>query len=69
MCYRGPVKKWQIWVQKSHYLTAIGYCGLDDVSNTKVWSVDHIIVVMFIIGCAIGGLQKSGKFGCSGHTF
>ena len=37
--------------------------------NAKVWSVHHIIIVKFIIRCSIGGLQKSGKFIRTGHTF
>ena len=27
----------------------------DDSLDTKIWSVDHIIIVMFIIECAIRG--------------
>ena len=34
----------------------------DDSFNTKVWSVDHIIIVTYINGVLYGGLQKSGKF-------
>ena len=41
----------------------------DDSFNTKVWSVDHIIIVTYINGVLYGGLQKSGKFTCSGRTF
>ena len=43
----------------SHFLTSIGYKGFWWYSITKVWSVDHIIIVIYINWCgAIGGLQK-----------
>ena len=40
------------------------YCGFWWYFITKIWSVDHIIIVMFIIECATGGLQKCSKFMC-----
>ena len=43
----------------------------DDVSK-KVWPVDHLIIVNvdhMIVDILYRGLQKSGKFTCSGHTF
>ena len=59
----------QIHVQWSHFLTAIGYCWFWWCCITKVYSVHHIISVSSSTECAIGGLQKCPKFGCSGDTF
>ena len=63
---RGSAEMSQIHTQWSHFSTAVGYCGFDDISLVKEWSVDHIIIVIFINRCAIGGLKKSRKSGCSG---
>ena len=48
----------------------------DDGFNTKVCSVDNIIIAVYINGVghwaiefAEGGLQECPKFGCRGHTF
>ena len=41
----------------------------DDSFNTKVWSVDHIIIVIYINGVCYRGFSKCPKFGCSGDTF
>ena len=38
----------QIHVQWWHFLTAIGFCVFWWCCITKVWSVHHIIIVMFI---------------------
>ena len=109
----GSSEKWRIHTQGSHFLTAIGYCWFLWCFITKVWSVHHIILVMWSVlygvfrkvanpyagvtlfngdwlllifmmfhyksmvsssynnchvECAIGGLQKSGKSICRGHT-
>ena len=35
----------QIWVQWSHFWRLLVTVDVDDGFNTKVWSVDHIIIV------------------------
>ena len=70
VCYRGSSEKWQIWVQWWHFWRLLVTVDFDDNFNTKVWSFHHIIIVIYINDVYyIGGLQKSGKFGCSGDTF
>ena len=59
----------QIWVQWSHFWRLLVTVDFDDGFNTKVWSVDHNIIVVFINGYAIGGLQKCAKFIRIGDTF
>ena len=58
ICYRGSAEKWQIHTQNSHFWRLVVTVDFDDISIQKVWSVDHVIIVMFINGYAIGGLQK-----------
>ena len=41
----------QIWVQNSHFLTALGFCGCWWYFKTNVWLIDHII--MFLSRCAM----------------
>ena len=66
----------QIWVQWSHFWSLLVTVDFDDGFNTKVCSVDNIIIAVYINGVghwaiefAEGGLQKCAKFGCSGDTF
>ena len=65
----GSAEKWQIHTQNSHFWRLVVTVDFDDISVQKVWSVDHVIIVMFINGYAIGGLQKSGKSIRKIHTF
>ena len=59
VCYRGSSEMSQIHVQWSHFLTAIGYCWFWWCFITKVWSVDHIIIVIYINGvCYRGSSEK-----------
>ena len=51
------------------HLTAIGFCVFWWCCITKVWSVHHIIIVIFINGVCYRGFQKCAKFGCSGRSF
>ena len=47
-----------------------GYCNWFWNTNIIKWLLWCVCVwVVTVIECAIWGLQKSGKFGCSGHTF
>ena len=59
----------QIHVQWWHFLTAVGYWWFWWCFITKVWSVDHIIIVIYINGVCYGGwrLPKCPKFTCSGR--
>ena len=41
----GSSKMSQIWVQWSHFWRLLVTVDFDDGFNTKVWSVDHIIIV------------------------
>ena len=50
VCYRGSSEMCQIWVQWWHFLTAVGYCWFWLCFITKVWSVDHKIIVIYING-------------------
>ena len=57
----------QIHVQWSHFWRLLVTVNFDDSFNTKVWSVDQIIIVIYINGaCYVG---SCAKFTCSGHTF
>ena len=58
VCYRGSSEKWQIWVHWWHFLTALGYCEFWLCFITKVWSVLHIIIVMFINGVYYRGSSE-----------
>ena len=69
VCYRGSSEMSQIWVQWWHFLTAVGYFWFWWCCITKVYSVHHIISVSSSTECAIGGIQKCPKFGCSSDTF
>ena len=44
---RGSAEMSQIHTQWSYFSTVVGYCGFDDISLVKEWSVDHIIIVIF----------------------
>ena len=43
----GSSEKWQIHVQWSHFWRLLVTVDFDDSFNTKVWSVDHIIIVIY----------------------
>ena len=64
VCYKG------VWLKVANpyavvtLFKASNYCGFWWYFITKIWSVDHIIIVMFIIGYATGGLHKCSKFMC-----
>ena len=51
----------QIHVQWSHFLTAIGYCWFWWCFITKVWSVHHIIIAMFINGVCYRGSSEMSQ--------
>ena len=59
----------QIHTQWLHFWRQWVIVDFDDILYTNGWLLDHIIIVIFIIGCAIGGLQKCPKFIRSGDTF
>ena len=61
VCYRGSSEMSQIHVQWSHFLTAIGYCGFWCCFITKVCSVHHIIIVMFINGVCYRGSSEMSQ--------
>ena len=47
----------QIWVQWSHFWRLLVTVDFDDGFNTKVWSVDHIIIVTYINGVGYRGFS------------
>ena len=52
---RGSAEKSRIHTQWSHFLRLAVTVDFDDSFNTKVWSVDHIIIVTYINGvCYMG---------------
>ena len=54
----------QIWVQWSHFWRLLVTVDFDDSFITKVWSVDHIISVIYIKGvCYKGVFQKVANLG------
>ena len=58
----------QIHTQGSHFWRLLVTVDFDDGFNTKMCSVDHIIIVVYINDVAIEGLPKCPKFICRGHT-
>ena len=48
----------QIHVQWSHFSRLLVTVDFDDSFNTKVWSVDHIIIVIYINGVCYGGSSE-----------
>ena len=61
VCYMGSSEMSQIWVQWSHFLTAIGYCWFWWYFITKVWSLHHIIIAMFINGVCYRGSSNMSQ--------
>ena len=60
----------EIHVQWWHFLRQVIIVDFWWCFITKVWSVHHIIIIMFINWvCYRGGFQKRGNFMCSGDTF
>ena len=66
----GSSEKWQIWVQWSHFWRLLVTVDFDDSFNTKVWSVDHIIIVIYIKGvCYMGVFRKVANLGAGVTLF
>ena len=61
VCYRGVCRKVANPYAKFTLFEASGYCGFWWYLIRKVWSVDHIIIVMFIIECAIRGSAEMSQ--------
>ena len=59
--YRGSSEKWQIWVQWWHFWRLLVTVDFDDNFNTKVWSVDHIIIVIYINGVCYRGSSEMSQ--------
>jgi len=59
--YRGSSEKWQIWVQWWHFWRLLVTVDFDDSFNTKVWSVDHIIIVIYINGVCYRGSSEMSQ--------
>ena len=58
VCYRGSSQMCQIWVQWWHFWRLLVTVDFDDSFNTKVWSVDHIIIVIYINGVSYRGSSE-----------
>ena len=69
VCYMGSSEMSQIWVLWWHFWRLFFTVDFDDGFNTKVCSLDHIIIVVYINDVAIRGIPKCPKFTCCGHTF
>jgi len=61
VCYKGVCRKVTNPYAVVPLLEAGGYCGFWWYFIRKVWSVDHIIIVMFIIECAIRGSAEKSR--------
>ena len=61
MCYRGSSEKWHIHVQWSHFWRLLVAVDFDDSYNTKVCSVDHIIIVIYINGVGYRGSSEMSQ--------
>ena len=57
VCYKGVCRKVMNPYAVVTLFKAMGYCWFWWCFNTKVWLVNHMIIVMFIIEYAIGGLH------------
>ena len=62
VCYEGVCRNVPNLYAVVTLFEASGYCGFWWYFIRKLWSVDHIIIVTFIIECALGGLLKCPKF-------
>ena len=56
--YRGSSEMSQIWVLWWHFWRLLVTVDFDDGFNTKVWSVDHIIIVKYINGVGYRGFAE-----------
>ena len=64
MSYRESSEMSQIWVPSSHFSRLLVTVDFDDSFNTKVWSVHHIIIVIYIKGvCYMGVFRKVANLG------
>ena len=57
----GSSEKWQIWVQWSHFWRLLVTVDFDDGFNTKVCSVDNIIIVVYINGVSYRGSSEMSQ--------
>ena len=55
----GSSKMSQIWVQWSHFWRLLVTVDFDDGFNTKVCSVDNIIIVVYINGVSYWGVFRN----------
>ena len=51
----------QIWVQRSHFSRLLVSVDFDDGFNTKVCSIDHTIIVVYINGVSYRGSSKMSQ--------
>ena len=58
VCYRGSSEMSQIHVQWSHFSRLLVTVDFDVSFNTKVWSVDHIIIVVYFNGVGYRGSSE-----------
>ena len=61
VCYKGVCRNVPNPYAVVTLFEASGYCGFWWYFIRKIWSVDHIIIVMFIIECAIRGSAEKSR--------
>ena len=61
MCYRGSSEMSQIHTHWWHFSRLLVTVDFDDSFNTKVWSVDHIINVIYINGVCYRGSSEMSQ--------
>ena len=61
VCYRGSSEMSQIHTHWWHFSRLLVTVDFDDGSNTKVWSVDHIIIVIYINGVCYRGSSEMSQ--------
>ena len=58
-CYGGSSEMSQIHLQWSHFSRLLVTVDFDDRFDTKVWSVDDIIIVIYINGVCYMGVFRN----------
>ena len=69
VCYRGSSEMCQIHVQWWHFSRLLVTVDFDDGFNTKICSVDHIIIVIYIDGMCYRGSSKMCQIHTQGSHF
>ena len=62
VCYRGSLEMSQIHTQWSHFSRLLVTVDFDDGFNTKICSVDDVIIVVYFNGVGYRGSSKTVNY-------